>query len=509
MFRIFGPPGTGKTTTLLNMVEKAMESGIPPQRVGFFAFTVKAATEAKERAVARFNLDPDVDLPHFRTIHSLAYRQLGMRDHQMMSTENWQEFGSKILINSNIDLKPTQMDEENSVSFRASDHLIMRLINLSRAKKTTLKKVCSEYPGYIPYNTYEINYVADSYRNYKEAYGVLDFSDLLDEFAAEADLLLPEFDICFVDEAQDLSSVQWDIVHALDKKSKRLYVAGDDDQAIYTWAGADVDQFVSVIGDAEVLEQSYRVPRSVHAVAERIANRITNRFPKRYLPKPEEGKVDSVRNVTDLDMSEGKWLILAQANYMLREVAEELKSRGYLFQKPDGYRSIPEKMSRAILGWEQLRKGQQVSYDVAKIIYSYMSGNNVRIKRGHKKIIAEEDQLFSLRDLQEHYGLLADDSMIWCDAMDRIPPGDREYIRALLKKGEKFSATPKIKLSTIHGSKGGESQNVVVLTDLTTAALSQNNDELHRMYYVAVTRASESLYIVQPKDYDKAYTLLC
>ena len=93
--------------------------------------------------------------------------------------------------------------------------------------------------------------------------------------------------------------------------------------------------------------------------------------------------------------------------------------------------------------------------------------------------------------------------------MDRIPPGDREYIRALLKKGEKFSATPKIKLSTIHGSKGGESQNVVVLTDLTTAALSQNNDELHRMYYVAVTRASESLYIVQPKDYDKAYTLLC
>ena len=72
MFRIFGPPGTGKTTALLNMVDDALQSGIAPMNIAFLAFTRKAANEAKERAAARFNLDPKKDLFYFRTLHSLA-----------------------------------------------------------------------------------------------------------------------------------------------------------------------------------------------------------------------------------------------------------------------------------------------------------------------------------------------------------------------------------------------------------------------------------------------------
>ena len=47
---IFGPPGTGKTTHLLRIVEKELkENKVAPNKIGYFAFTKKAATEAKER----------------------------------------------------------------------------------------------------------------------------------------------------------------------------------------------------------------------------------------------------------------------------------------------------------------------------------------------------------------------------------------------------------------------------------------------------------------------------
>ena len=88
MFRIFGPPGTGKTTTLLNMVEKSLESGITPSQVGFFSFTKKAANEARDRAAQRFDLDAEKDLPYFRTIHSLAYRLMGVKENQLMTGPN-------------------------------------------------------------------------------------------------------------------------------------------------------------------------------------------------------------------------------------------------------------------------------------------------------------------------------------------------------------------------------------------------------------------------------------
>ena len=81
---ILGPPGTGKTTTLLDLVDKFIQQGIRPKQIGYFSFTKKAAKEAATRAADKFSLDLENDLDNFRTLHSFAFAQLGMTKEKMM-----------------------------------------------------------------------------------------------------------------------------------------------------------------------------------------------------------------------------------------------------------------------------------------------------------------------------------------------------------------------------------------------------------------------------------------
>ena len=92
---ILGPPGTGKTTTLLNLVDEFIKQGIKPREIGYFSFSKKAATEAATRAAQKFELSPEHDLVYFRTIHSLCFKLLSMTRDRMMSPEDYKEFGIK------------------------------------------------------------------------------------------------------------------------------------------------------------------------------------------------------------------------------------------------------------------------------------------------------------------------------------------------------------------------------------------------------------------------------
>jgi DNA helicase-2/ATP-dependent DNA helicase PcrA len=306
MQRIFGPPGTGKTTTLLNLVDRALSDGTPPGKIAFFAFTRKAASEAKERACERFGLDPRHDLPYFRTIHSLAFYLTGLKSEQLMTAGHYREVEQKIGISLVTgETHPYEVEEESSNSLRKESDLL-RLITLSRLKKTLLR---TEYNfSDLEHEWVEVDYAARSLAQYKKAHGLYDYTDMLELFANSAHQTCPQFKLAMLDEAQDLSPLQWDIAHAIEKKSERMYCAGDDDQAIYKWSGADVEHFINLPGGSEVLEQSYRVPRKVHEVAERICNRIKRRFPKRYLPRREEGKLERITGFEELDLNHGTWL---------------------------------------------------------------------------------------------------------------------------------------------------------------------------------------------------------
>ena len=89
---IIGPPGTGKTSTLLSLVEKKITEGVSPEKIGYFAFTNRAANEAKERAYERFDYASN-DLPWFRTLHSLSFQSLGLSRSQVFNDDQRKDFG--------------------------------------------------------------------------------------------------------------------------------------------------------------------------------------------------------------------------------------------------------------------------------------------------------------------------------------------------------------------------------------------------------------------------------
>jgi DNA helicase-2/ATP-dependent DNA helicase PcrA len=497
--KVFGPPGTGKTTYLLNTVDALLTKGVPAERIGYFAFTRKAAHEAKERAYARFqHLDFKKDLANFRTLHSLAYARLGINSTRIATPENYKEFAQLAKIDLNID----RGDESWEVK---ADNPILNVINLARIRGSDLR---AEYNrSKLTIGWQHFFYVYQMYRKYMNEKGLLDFTDLLEMFADSDDVYYPDLEVVIIDEAQDLSPLQWKIADRLIKRATKAYVAGDDDQAIFGWAGADVKSLLTYPGDQIVLDQSYRIPKVVHDYSNNIIHRVKYRVPKTWNPREEQGELHFYQRYTDVDLVDGTWLILAPTNYVLNSVHEYLKGMGILFER-NGVRSIGEGPIEAVYAWEHLRNGKSITSREIKALYSYLGPES--IQRGFKKFVGDPEEFYDLDRLEREGGLTANRSLPWYDSLSKLSDANRVYIRASLRRGQSLRGTPRIRLSTIHGAKGGEADHVLLLTDLSsqfTREQESNPDDVNRLFYVGLTRTRKSLHIVYPHDQYKAFRL--
>lgn len=485
---VLGPPGTGKTTYLLNKAEQFLESGVRPEKLGYVAFTKKAANEALTRAVEKFGYDPD-ELTYFRTLHSLCYYWLGLGRSDVMARSNLRDFSKTI-----GERIGSAWDGENLMALKTKGDSMLFLENMARNRRIGFREQWNGADSNISWLHFE--WFVKNYTRYKEANFLIDYTDMLEMFLDAKGS--PRLDVLIVDEAQDLSALQWKCVEKLAENVETVYIAGDDDQAIYRWAGADVEHFIDLKGKITYLDQSYRVPRKVHDLALGVVKRIGNRKEKVWQPKKEEGTVNYHTSFEHVDISSGDWLFLARNNYLLNAVEEHLKLSGRVYQKGNKS-SVSENLITAIRDWEKLRKGDSIEAARVRKIYGYMKVGK-GVKRGYKTLKTVRDDLnLNLTELKADHGLLVD--CIWHECFDLIGNTQREYVISCLRHGEKLFSS-KIRLNTIHASKGGECENVVLLTDLankTWEELYRNPDNECRAFYVGVTRTMENLHIVRGK----------
>ena len=478
-----------------------------PNDIGYFAFTRKAAHEARDRAVARFNLNPEKDLLYFRTLHSLAFQVLGMSGSEILGDKGVKSFSEEAGID--LTINGSEHISDDGFMLMKSNNPVMRAFDLAR---NTLKGPSYAYNATeLPIPYYEFEHLYKEYQRFKALNGLSDFTDMMVELS-EKPGSIPLLKVVFLDEAQDLTPLQWKVAHHLSDRSERMFVAGDDDQGIYRWAGADINHFVELPGGSEVLSQSYRIPHSIHKVADSVVQRIRSRQKKVWLPRHEKGSVERTYDANTVSFDNDEWLILAQANYMLDELADRLTSSGHYFERK-GSPSLKKTIRSAISSWNHLQQspGHEVSLKEAVNLYDHMSSGEGRLKRGAKKMLggADEQDLFTMAVLRQHFGLETPDDT-WDMALDRIGDEDRAYATALLNRGINIFEKPRIKLSTIHGAKGGEADNVLLFMDLSGKALKEmekNPDDAHRVLYVGVTRAKQNLVLKMPEDSQRGWAV--
>ena len=492
---VLGPPGTGKTTTLLNKVDDYLKE-TDPDKVGYFAFTQKAAYEARDRAIKKFNLGED-DLPYFRTLHSLAFRRLGIKKENVMQRRHYMDLGKKI----GFPVSYAIYENDHSGIF-TSDSEYLRIINLAKLRGLTPEQQYDLNEHNQDLERDKLKIIANELDRYKKEYGLIDFNDMITMFT-KSDAAVPKFDVVFIDEAQDLSRMQWDMAKAIWHKTTDSFIAGDDDQAIFRWAGADVDSFIAQEGQMLPLQQSFRIPAKIHGLAMGIINKIRNRIDKSWNPKLHQGSLSRYDDFEQLDMSSGEWLVLARTKYMLDQLEPTLYLNGFHYQNK--FRKTKEQnLHMAAIDWENLKKGQPLAYDQVERIYGYMNKNTEK----NKLKSMSKDSTYDIEVMKKYYGLKTDKP--WFEAFDDAPKRDIEYLRKMRKNGEKLNERPRITLSTIHGAKGGEADNVVLLTDLslnTMKSYEQNPDDENRLFYVGATRTKEHLHIIEPKQKYKGYNL--
>lgn len=484
--------GTGKTTALMDELEEALKSSTPEQ-IMFTTFTQAGAGEAIKRATEKFPQYASTQFRFFRTLHSISYRSIPFA--KMLSYSDMFQLGMELGLRFN-GLNGTSKDGNMGGRFSNGDHLL-RLDSLKRNHCCTFEEIAARQDTTF-FSPAEIQHFSENYETYRRKIDKYDFTDQLELFLEALDNWPVKITHLFVDEAQDLSRLQWRIIHKLRGRAGRTIIAGDDKQSIYGFSGGDPASLINFVGERKILGTSYRLPSTLLSYSERIAARIYQKQEYTCVAQREGGKVNRITSIQGLDLKKGTWFFLVRNRKFMGFFEDILSGMGLLYESDSFNSPLQPNILEAIKAWTDLHRGYVVSAKEMKTIYrDYLRGPSVA--HGFKKTLnlIDDDESVELKDMQDIHGLR--ETRPW-HACFKIPELTRELLMRI-EATEGLSAKPRIRVATIHAVKGQEADHVVLLPDLsflTQREYAKEPDNEHRVFYVGATRARESLYLHAP-----------
>jgi DNA helicase II / ATP-dependent DNA helicase PcrA len=453
---VYGPPGCGKTTYLVNSAKIIAKKYDKP--ILFVSFTKAAAKEAKSRI--------DSKLVNVSTIHSLGYHKAGINKGQVIDYHKLKDFGKKVGFN----IKGGDLESEEGIE--VGDRMLA-LLHLAVAKKQSFDEVYTQSSR--PTNAHSFDFFVKSYVEWKKQYGYVDFNDMLVMFPDNC----VHYDTVIIDEGQDLSPIQWDVIEKIVVNAKRVIIAGDDDQAIYEWGGADLNgmQKFEKLHNAKrtILGQSYRVPEKIHALSQKLVRRITDRVDKEYLPADTEGVITKYGSPEHVSFDSKDDTLILYRNHMYRKELENVLIENLIpYYADSGFPGLLDnKYGKGIKAYNKLTGGGSLT------IKELSSIKNVSNRKVNDMINSR-----AFNRLPEK----------WYSSIN-VPYHWRHYYEHV-----DMVTAPNVRISSIHGSKGREADRVILHTGMAQRTLSssiENPDAETRVFYVAITRTKNKLDIIE------------
>ena len=342
---ILAGAGSGKTRTVTyRIAHMVREKGVSPLNILALTFTNKAAKEMKERAEAL--VGNDIHNLQISTFHSFSVRLLRIYGEKLGYGKNFNIYDTddqKSLI--------SKIMKELNVQDDSTPGKIANRISKLKEKGIDIKTIEREVDLRVPSNRVFFD-IYDKYDKTLRSSNAMDFSDLI----LNANKLLDNSEVLgrvqerykyiIVDEYQDTNDLQYEIINKIASKYNNICVVGDEDQSIYAFRGANINNILNFERDYKnalviKLEKNYRsTERILNAANELIRNNKSSRGKKLWT---DAGKGEKIQVFNAANTFE-------EANFIAEEIVRKnregvpFKDMAVLYRTNAQSRVLEEKM---------------------------------------------------------------------------------------------------------------------------------------------------------------------